>query len=54
MPGSYHWMQSWPAPGHWKVRFNSDSPHYAPVIEPTLPIGVTALVTSVRTWLPPS
>lgn len=31
---------------------SNHSPHYAPVIEPTLTIGVTALVTAVRTWLP--
>lgn len=31
---------------------SNHSPHYAPVIEPTLPIGVAALVTAARTWLP--
>ncbi len=31
---------------------SNHSPHYAPVIEPTLTIGVTALVTAARTWLP--
>lgn len=31
---------------------SNHSPHYAPVIEPTLTIGVTALVASARTWLP--
>jgi amidohydrolase len=31
---------------------SNHSPHYAPVIEPTLNIGVTALVTATRTWLP--
>ncbi len=31
---------------------SNHSPHYAPVIEPTVDIGVTALVTAVRTWLP--
>lgn len=31
---------------------SNHSPHYAPVIEPTLDIGVTALVTAARTWLP--
>ena len=33
---------------------SNHSPHYAPVIEPTLPIGVAALVTAARTWLPPT
>ena len=33
---------------------SNHSPHYAPVIEPTLTIGVTALVTATRTWLPPA
>lgn len=28
------------------------SPKYAPVLNPTLEIGVTALVTAARTWLP--
>ncbi|MDI9915509.1 amidohydrolase [Rhodococcus sp. IEGM 1379] len=32
---------------------SNHSPHYAPVIEPTLNIGVCALVTATRTWLPP-
>lgn len=32
---------------------SNHSPHYAPVIEPTLAVGVTALVTATRTWLPP-
>ena len=31
---------------------SNHSPHYAPVIDPTLGIGVTALVTAARTWLP--
>nr|WP_175559142.1 amidohydrolase [Sanguibacter gelidistatuariae] len=31
---------------------SNHSPHYASVIEPTLTIGVTALVTAARTWLP--
>lgn len=30
---------------------SNHSPHYAPAIEPTLPLGVTALVTAARTWL---
>lgn len=30
------------------------SPRYAPVIEPTLSIGVAALVTAAQTWLPPT
>jgi hippurate hydrolase len=33
---------------------SNHSPHYAPVIEPTLPIGVAALVTAARAWLPPT
>lgn len=33
---------------------SNHSPHYAPVIEPTLTIGVTALVTAARTWMPRS
>ncbi|AWB95504.1 amidohydrolase [Agromyces badenianii] len=33
---------------------SNHSPHYAPVIEPTLTIGVTALVTAARTWMPPA
>lgn len=31
---------------------SNHSPRYAPVIKPTLDIGVTALVTAARTWLP--
>jgi amidohydrolase len=31
---------------------SNHSPRYAPVIEPTLSIGVAALVTAARTWLP--
>lgn len=31
---------------------SNHSPRYAPVIEPTVPIGVGALVTAARTWLP--
>ncbi|MFD6855952.1 amidohydrolase [Rhodococcus sp. NPDC060090] len=31
---------------------SNHSPHYAPVIEPTMTIGVTALVTAAHTWLP--
>ncbi|AWB90298.1 amidohydrolase [Homoserinimonas hongtaonis] len=33
---------------------SNHSPHYAPVIEPTITLGVTALVTAARTWLPAS
>lgn len=33
---------------------SNHSPHYAPVIEPTLTLGVTALVTAARTWMPTS
>lgn len=33
---------------------SNHSPRYAPVVEPTLTIGVTALVTATRTWLPPA
>lgn len=33
---------------------SNHSPHYAPVIEPTLPIGVAALVTTARAWLQPA
>ena len=33
---------------------SNHSPHYAPVIDPTLANGVTALVTAARTWLPAS
>jgi hippurate hydrolase len=31
---------------------SNHSPHYAPVLDPTLANGVTALVTAARTWLP--
>lgn len=31
---------------------SNHSPHYAPVIEPTLDIGVAALVNATHTWLP--
>jgi amidohydrolase len=31
---------------------SNHSPHYAPVIEPTLGIGVAALVAAAHTWLP--
>ncbi|MQW77864.1 amidohydrolase [Nocardioides sp. dk4132] len=31
---------------------SNHSPKYAPVIDPTLPLGITALVTAARTWLP--
>ncbi|MDU0313370.1 amidohydrolase [Phycicoccus sp. M110.8] len=31
---------------------NNHSPHYAPVIEPTLSVGVEALLTAAREWLP--
>jgi hippurate hydrolase len=31
---------------------SNHSPHHASVIEPTLPIGVAALVAAARTWLP--
>jgi len=31
---------------------SNHSPHYAPVIEPTLRTGVAALVTAAKTWLP--
>lgn len=30
---------------------SNHSPHFAPVIEPTLEVGVTALVTAAREWL---
>jgi amidohydrolase len=30
------------------------SPLYAPVIEPTLSVGIAALVTATQTWLPPT
>jgi len=33
---------------------SNHSPRYAPVIDPTLANGVTALVTAARTWLPPA
>ncbi len=33
---------------------SNHSPHYAPVIEPTLTIGVSALVLAARAWLPPA
>ncbi|WP_439030869.1 amidohydrolase [Gordonia terrae] len=32
---------------------SNHSPHYAPVIDPTLPIGVRALVHAARSWLGP-
>jgi hippurate hydrolase len=32
---------------------SNHSPLYAPVLQPTLATGVAALVTAVRTWLPP-
>jgi amidohydrolase len=32
---------------------SNHSPEFAPVITPTLPTGVRALVTAARTWLPP-
>lgn len=32
---------------------SNHSPHYAPIIEPTITLGVTALVTAARTWLRP-
>jgi hippurate hydrolase len=31
---------------------SNHSPKYAPVLEPTLTLGVTALVTAAHTWLP--
>ncbi|WP_053203955.1 amidohydrolase [Jiangella muralis] len=31
---------------------SNHSPHYAPVVQPTLTNGVTALVTAARTWMP--
>ena len=31
---------------------SNHSPHYAPVIEPTLRIGIAALVNAAHTWLP--
>jgi hippurate hydrolase len=33
---------------------SNHSPHYAPVVEPTLSMGVDALVAAARTWLPPA
>lgn len=33
---------------------SNHSPLYAPVISPTLPIGVEALMVAVRAWLPPA
>ena len=33
---------------------SNHSPMYAPVIDPTLRIGVTALVVAARTWMPPT
>ena len=33
---------------------SNHSPHFAPVIEPTLTVGVRALVAAARTWLSPS
>ena len=30
---------------------SNHSPFYAPVIEPTLTVGVSALVEAARTWL---
>ena len=33
---------------------SNHSPHYAPVIEPTLDIGIAALVDAAHTWLPAS
>lgn len=33
---------------------SNHSPHYAPVVEPTLTVGVTALVAAARAWLPPA
>ncbi len=35
-----------------RVLPSNHSPHYAPLIEPTLAIGVAALVNAARTWLP--
>ena len=31
---------------------SNHSPRYAPALDPTLHLGVTALVTAARTWLP--
>lgn len=33
---------------------SNHSPHYAPVVQPTLGIGIEALLTAVREWLPPA
>ena len=33
---------------------NNHSPHFAPVVSPTLRMGAEAFVTAVRTWLPPT
>jgi metal-dependent amidase/aminoacylase/carboxypeptidase family protein len=33
---------------------SNHSPLYAPVVEPTLPTGIGALVRAARTWLPPA
>jgi hippurate hydrolase len=33
---------------------SNHSPFYAPVIEPTLRVGVAALVSAAHTWLPRS
>ena len=33
---------------------SNHSPHYAPVVEPTLDLGVRALVAAARTWLAPA
>ena len=32
---------------------SNHSPFYAPVVEPTLSVGVAALVAAARHWLPP-
>jgi len=32
---------------------SNHSPFYAPVVEPTLSVGVAALVAAARCWLPP-
>ncbi|MBO1029774.1 amidohydrolase [Tessaracoccus sp. SD287] len=31
---------------------SNHSPHYAPALDPTMQVGVTALVAAARTWLP--
>jgi len=31
---------------------SNHAPDFAPVIDPTLPTGVAALVSAARTWLP--